>query len=51
MVKFIKSHVNIGLSVEELNREEMELFDGKGLYMRHIKIYSLEDIDEKKIVK
>ena len=29
----------------------MELFDGKGLYMRHVKIYSLEDIDEKKIVK
>ena len=47
----LKDHVNIGFSVEGLNQEEMELFDGKGKYMRHIKIFSLDDIDEKKIVK
>jgi hypothetical protein len=46
-----KDHVNIGFSVEGLNQEEMELFDGKGKYMRHIKIFSLDDIDEKKVVK
>jgi len=47
----LKDHVNIGFSVEGLSQEEMSLFEGKGKYMRHIKIYSLEDIDEKKIVK
>lgn len=47
----LKDHVNIGFSVEELNQEEIKLFDGKGKYMRHIKIYSLDEIDEKKIVK
>ena len=29
----------------------MDLFEGKGKLMRHIKLYSLKDIDEKKIVK
>ena len=47
----LKDHVNIGFSVEGLNQEEIKLFDGKGKYMRHIKIYSLDEIDEKKIVK
>ena len=47
----LKDHVNIGFSVEGLNQEEIKLFDGKGKYMPHIKIYSLDEIDEKKIVK
>ncbi|MFW2372451.1 MAG: DUF1801 domain-containing protein [Gammaproteobacteria bacterium] len=46
-----KDHVNIGFSVEGLNQDEMNLFEGKGKYMRHIKIYSLDEINEKKIVK
>lgn len=46
-----KDHVNIGFSVEGLPEEEMNLFEGKGKYMRHIKLYSPGDVDEAKIVK
>jgi hypothetical protein len=46
----LKDHVNIGFSVEGLNEKEMGLFEGKGKYMRHIKLFSLDDIDESKIV-
>ncbi|MFW2372733.1 MAG: DUF1801 domain-containing protein [Gammaproteobacteria bacterium] len=47
----LKDHVNIGFSIEGLSAEEMALFEGKGKLMRHIKIYALDEIDEKKIVK
>jgi len=46
-----KDHVNIGFSVKDLKEEEMRLFEGKGKFMRHIKIWSLDDIDENEIVK
>lgn len=45
-----KDHVNIGFSVEGLTDEEMSLFEGKGKYMRHIKLFSLDEIDESRIV-
>jgi hypothetical protein len=44
-------HVNIGFSVEGLTKEQMGLFEGNGKYMRHIKIYSIDAIDEKKIAR
>jgi hypothetical protein len=47
----LKDHVNIGFSVEGMSAEEMDLLEGKGKFMRHIKIYSLDEIDENKIVK
>jgi len=47
----LKDHVNIGFSIEGLSDEELSLFEGKGKLMRHIKIYTLDEIDEKKIVK
>ena len=47
----LKDHVNIGFSVKGMSKKEMDLFEGKGKYMRHIKIYSLKEIDEKRIVK
>ena len=47
----LKDHVNIGFSIEGLSSEELSLFEGKGKLMRHIKIYSLDEIDEKRIVK
>lgn len=47
----LKDHVNIGFSIKGLSEEEMDLFEGKGQYMRHIKIHSLQELDEKKIVK
>ena len=47
----LKDHVNIGFSIEGITSEELKLFEGKGKLMRHIKVYSLDDIDEMKIVK
>lgn len=47
----LKDHVNIGFSVKGLSQEELSLFEGKGKFMRHIKLFSLDDVDEKRIVK
>ncbi|WP_455207440.1 DUF1801 domain-containing protein [Kaarinaea lacus] len=47
----LKDHVNVGFSVNGLSEEEKRLFEGKGKFMRHIKIYSLSDVDEAKLVK
>jgi hypothetical protein len=46
----LKDHVNLGFSLEGLSKKQQELFEGTGKTMKHIKIYSLEDIDEEKIV-
>ncbi len=46
-----KDHVNIGFSVEGLTAEEISLFEGKGKYMRHIKLFSPDEIDESRIVR
>ena len=46
----LKDHVNIGFSLEGLSDKEISLFEGKGKYMRHIKLFSLNDIDESSIV-
>jgi len=34
-----------------LSNEEQKLFEGGGKTMRHTKVWSLKDVDEKKIVK
>ena len=47
----LKDHVNLGFSIKGLSKKEIALFDGGGKTMKHIKIYSLSDIDEKKIVR
>ena len=47
----LKDHVNLGFSLKGLSKEETELFEGGGKTMKHIKISSLNEIDEKKIVK
>lgn len=47
----MKNRVHIGFTINGLNKEEIGLFEGGGKTMRHIKIHSLEDIDEKKLVK
>ena len=47
----LKDHVNIGFSINGLSKKETDLFEGKGKLMRHIKLYSLKDIDEDEIVK
>ena len=47
----IKNRVHVGFAINGLSKEERGLFEGSGKTMRHIKIHSLEDIDEKKLVK
>jgi hypothetical protein len=47
----LKDHVNMGFSVKGLSEQEMALFEGKGKMMRHVKFYSLEDVDETRVEK
>jgi len=47
----LKDHVNLGFSVMSLSEKETTLFEGKGKMMRHLKFYSLEDVDEAKVAK
>ncbi len=46
-----KAKVHLGFAIKGLSKEEKNLFEGTGKTMRHIKIFSLKDIDEKKIVQ
>jgi len=47
----MKNRVHVGFAITGLNKDEIGLFEGSGKTMRHIKIPSLEDIDEKMLVK
>lgn len=47
----LKTHVNLGFSIKGLSKEQIALFQGAGKTMRHIKIQSENEIDEKQIVK
>lgn len=46
----MRSRVHVGFSITGLNKEEISLFEGNGKTMRHIKIPTLENIDEKTLV-
>ena len=46
-----KDHVNIGFCIGGLSEKERDLFEGKGKMMRHLKFFSLKEIDEKKMIK
>lgn len=47
----LKDHVNLGFSLKGLSSKEVGLFEGGGKTMKHIKISSLNEINEKKIVE
>jgi hypothetical protein len=47
----MKNRVHVGFSINGLSKEEIDLFEGSGKTMRHIKIHSLEELDEEKLVK
>jgi hypothetical protein len=47
----MKNRVHVGFAITGLNKEEISLFEGSGKTMRHIKIPTLENIDEKTLVK
>jgi hypothetical protein len=43
-------HVNLGVGVTGLHEEELKHFEGKGKSMRHMKFYSIEDVNEEKLL-
>jgi len=47
----LKDHVNLGFSIKGLSKDEQKLFEGSGKTMMHIRIFTLQDIDEGKILK
>jgi hypothetical protein len=47
----LRDHVNLGFQVKGLSEQDMALFEGKVKMMRHVKFYSLEDVDEARVVK
>lgn len=47
----LKDHVNLGFSIKGLSNKNLSLFEGGGKMMRHIKAYSIKDIDKPKISK
>jgi hypothetical protein len=47
----MKNRVHVGFAINGLSKEEIKLFEGSGKTMRHIKIYSMNEIDKEKLVK
>jgi hypothetical protein len=47
----LRDHVNLGFSVKGLSEQEKALFEGKGKMMRHVKFYSIKDVDQVRVVK
>jgi hypothetical protein len=47
----MKNRVHVGFAITGLSENEIGLFEGKGKTMRHIKIPTLESIDEKRLVR
>jgi hypothetical protein len=47
----LKNSVNIGFSITGLDKDELNLFEGNGKFMRHIKIHSVDGVDEKTLKK
>ncbi|MHA1110215.1 MAG: DUF1801 domain-containing protein [Promethearchaeota archaeon] len=46
-----KKQVNLGFQIKEIPADEVASLEGTGKTMRHIKIHTLDEIDEEKIVK
>jgi hypothetical protein len=47
----IKNRVHVGFAITGLNKEEIDMFEGSGRTMRHIKIHTMEDIKEEHLIK
>ncbi len=45
-----RDHVNLGVGVVGLRKEEKQLFQGTGRTMRHLKFFSVEDIKRTKLL-
>ena len=47
----LKDHVNLGFSLKGLSKKEVDFFEGSGKTMKHIKVSSLNEIDDEKIAE
>ena len=47
----MKNRVHVGFAVTGLSEDEISMFEGSGKTMKHIKIPTLESIDETMLVK
>ena len=47
----MKNRVHVGFAIQGLNDNEISFFEGTGKTMRHIKIPTLDDIDEENLMK
>ena len=47
----MKDRVHVGFAVNGLSEDEISLFEGSGKTMKHIKISTLESVDEMLLVK
>lgn len=47
----LKNSVNIGFSISDLRKDDLKLFQGNGKFMRHIKLHSMNEIDQAQLVK
>ena len=45
----LKTHVNLGFTIKDLTKEEINLLEGTGKTTRHIIIKSQEEVDKEKI--
>ena len=46
----LKDHVNLGFSLKGLTKQQQRLFEGSGKTMKHLKVFTVKDIDERKII-
>lgn len=46
-----KKQVNLGFNIKDLDPENVGKLEGTGKTMRHIKIFSMDDIDEDRIIE
>ncbi len=47
----MKNRVHVGFAITGLSEDEISMFEGSGKTMRHIKIPTLENIDEIRLAK
>lgn len=47
----LKERVHVGFAISGLDKKELSFFEGGGKTMRHIKIRTQEDINEKRLIR
>jgi hypothetical protein len=47
----VKYGVNLGFAIKGLSKEEIGFFEGTGKTMRHVKILSVDEIDENRLIR